>query len=235
MACRGNGYGTGCGGSPEFTDVKVTDAQGNTITSAYPGDIVYIKAKIHGYDFPCSNFYLMFYGRNAEYIDCYKDRVAWDTDWWVTQSYGVPYHPGDVISLGALEMLTGVMKITDFEILVPVEEGEASFIWVTAPPEFTPNVPFNIDVTVKNIGGTDDIFSRIVNQDTGNGPPQTLSEKVENIAGGGQHVFSHTITLSQTTYFHCLIQIGHDESIRIHRINVGSSLNPISLIAKGGY
>lgn len=110
---------------------------------------------------------------------------------------------------------TYIPRIREIRILYeaapppPPPEGEAAFIGVTAPSEFTPNIPFNIKVTVKNTGGTDSIFSRIRNQDTS----EILKEHSVTLDGGKQYVFTHTITLSQTTYFHCLIEIGHEESV----------------------
>lgn len=228
MACKGSGYDTGCGSNPDFNSIMILDDQGKVTTSAHPGDIVHIVAIVKGDDESCSNYYLMFYGRKAEYLECYQDHLNRGVERAVSHPYAVPNYPGETITLGALEVLTGVLLTKTLEILLIVE-GEASFIWVTAPSEFTPNVPFNIDVTVKNIGGTDDIFSRIRNQDT----TEILSELSIGIPGGGQHVFRHTITLSQTTIFHCLIEIGHEESISTHRtINV---VTPISLINQGGY
>lgn len=221
MACKGSGYSASCGSNPELISVHVLNDQGQVITSAYPGDIVHIVAVVRGNDASCSNYYLMFYGRNAEYLECYQGHVNKGATAAVSHPYGVPNYPGETITLGVLEVLTGTFLSVNLEILA-IEEGEATFINVAAPSEFTPNVPFNISVTVKNVGGTDDIFSRIYNQDNN----QLLSEKVENIVAGGQHVFVHTITLSQTTVFHGLIQIGHEESVSTRKLLV---------IQQGGY
>lgn len=215
MACKGRGYSDSCGSNPELISFNVLDSQGRVITSAQPGDIVHLVAVVGGGDIPCSNYYLMFYGRNAEYLECYKDHVNDGATSAVSHPYGVPNYPGETITLAVLEVLSGMFLSVTLEIL-EIVEGEAAFIWVTAPSEFTPNVPFDIEVTVKNVGGTDDIFSRIWNQDTN----QILSEKVKTIVGGGQHVFVHTITLSQTTYFHCIIQIGHEESVSTRKVLV---------------
>lgn len=119
LECAGNGYDALCGYSPLYTHVKITDAAGNTITEAYPGDIVYIKARIQGNNIPCSNFYLMFYGRQAEYLGCYQDRVTMATHWWVAWPFGVPNYPGTTITVGALENLTGVLLTTPLTILQP--------------------------------------------------------------------------------------------------------------------
>lgn len=215
MACKGRGYSDSCGSNPELLSFNVLDSQGRVITSAHPGDIVHLVAVVGGADSPCSNYYLMFYGRNAEYLECYQDYVNDGATAAVAHPYGVPNYPGETITLAVLEVLSGMFLSVTLEILAVVE-GEAAFIWVTAPSEFTPYIPFDISVTVQNNGGTDDIFSRIINQDTGT----VISELVEHVVGGGQHVFVHTITLTQNTYFHCLIQIGHEESVSTSKVLV---------------
>lgn len=119
LDCSGNGHDVLCGNEPQFNDIKITDASNNTITSAHPGDIVYIKAKIHGYNYPCSNFTLFFYGKDAEYLGCYKDRVGNGEDWWVAWPYGVPNYPGTTITCGALELLTETLRTTSLYIKYP--------------------------------------------------------------------------------------------------------------------
>lgn len=119
LACEGNGHDVLCGNEPQFNELKITDAAGNEVDTAYPGDVVYIKAKIHGYNWPCSNFTLYFYGKDAEYLGCYEDRVGNGEDWWISWPYGIPNYPGEQITIGALETLMGIMRTKQIWILQP--------------------------------------------------------------------------------------------------------------------
>lgn len=215
MACKGGGYDPGCDNNPQFTDVRLVDGNGNVITSAYPGDIVYIEAKVQGSVFPhCSNYYLIFYGRNAEYLECYQDHVLWSESRWVSHPYGVPNYPGETITLGVLEVLTGKFLSTTLEILVLVMEGEADITHVEAPSEFTPNVQFLIDVFVKNVGETDELFVRILNTDTG----EILDEYAQSVPSGHNWLHKAYITLTQTTVFHGRVEAGHEETTSTRKI-----------------
>lgn len=95
-------------------------------------------------------------------------------------------------------------------ITIPVaaeDEGKADITNVDAPSEFTPNVIFGIDVSVKNIGEDDTIFARLKNIDTGN----LLAELSETVGSGATKLFTFNLMLSQNTTFHGLIEAGHEE------------------------
>lgn len=95
-------------------------------------------------------------------------------------------------------------------ITIPVsvpEEGKADITNVDAPSEFTPNVVFGIDISVKNIGETDTIFARVINSDTG----ELLKESSATVGSGSTKLFTFNIILVQTTAFHGRIEAGHVE------------------------
>jgi len=91
----------------------------------------------------------------------------------------------------------------------PPAEGKARITEVTAPSEFTPDVPFYVKVRLVNDGGDDKLFFRLINSDTG-----TILREIINpfitITGGGWTI-SSKITLTQTTDFHGRAEAGHTE------------------------
>lgn len=86
-----------------------------------------------------------------------------------------------------------------------IPEGMAGTPIVDVPSEFVPSVPFTINATVSNDGGTDDIFAQVRDRDT----QKVLSQQTANIVGGGKKTFSFNITLTQTTDFRGKVEAGH--------------------------
>jgi len=84
-------------------------------------------------------------------------------------------------------------------------EGDAEIISVSVPDRFTPGVEFTVEIQVKNNGFGDDIFARLTNTDT----DDILEERYVEIGGNGTRTFTFPITLSQTTDFHGLVEVGH--------------------------
>jgi len=94
----------------------------------------------------------------------------------------------------------------NFTILVSIPAGKADFVSVSYPNRFTPNVPFTIVVNLKNNGGEDWIFARLINRDTG----VTVKDERKFLAAGGTATWNWSITLSQGTDFHAGLEIGHE-------------------------
>ena len=89
----------------------------------------------------------------------------------------------------------------------PPEEGKAVIVKVEAPSEFTPNEPFNVVVHMRNDGGQDMIFARLINRDTGS----VIKEISASIGGGGGTWAWYTsVTLPQTTSFNGKVEAGHE-------------------------
>lgn len=95
-------------------------------------------------------------------------------------------------------------------ITIPVaeeDEGNAVITNVDKPSEFTPNVIFGIDVSVKNTGEDDTIFVMLSCIDTGN----PLAELSATVGSGSTKLFTFNLMLTQNTTFHGLIEAGHVE------------------------
>jgi len=84
-------------------------------------------------------------------------------------------------------------------------EGIANILFVTVPDTFRPGVEFEVEIQVKNNGFGDDIFARLTNTGTGD----ILEERYVEIGGNGTRTFTFPITLSQTTDFYGLVEVGH--------------------------
>lgn len=97
----------------------------------------------------------------------------------------------------------------DFTISVyipPPPEGDAAITSVEAPSSFTPNVPFSIAVHLRNNGGEDWLFARLINKDTGN----IIIEDRRRIPSGSAWTWIISVTLPQNTDFHGKVEAGHE-------------------------
>jgi len=90
----------------------------------------------------------------------------------------------------------------------PPEEGKAFITSVVSPSSFTPNVSFDIVVRLRNDGGQDWIFARLINKDTGN----LIKEDRRDLTGYGTGAWTWIISVSlpQETDFHGRIEVGHE-------------------------
>lgn len=108
-------------------------------------------------------------------------------------------------------MVNGTDVVDDSETITILvhPEGIAEIVSVTAPEIFTPNVPFDIGVTIKNTSAfTDTLFVQLTNVDTGDDlGRQTISVN----AGDTAPALAFPITLTQLTDFNGLIEVGHIE------------------------
>ncbi|GAH67916.1 unnamed protein product [marine sediment metagenome] len=98
----------------------------------------------------------------------------------------------------------------DFTIpvsLPPTEEGKATIISITAPATFTSGVPFTIKPKIRNDGGDDKLYLRIIDKDTNT----ELKHGYITLAAGKEYVPTWSITLTQTTDFHGELEAGHVE------------------------
>lgn len=87
----------------------------------------------------------------------------------------------------------------------PPEEGKAVITKVEAPSTFTPNVPFNIVVHIRNDGGEDSIFAGLSNRDTGN----PIKDEDRYMSDGETWKWTISLMLSQKTDFHGRVEAGH--------------------------
>jgi len=94
-------------------------------------------------------------------------------------------------------------------IPVLISEGKATIMYITKPDTFTPGVPFNINIQLRNDGGDDKLVVVIKNTDTGDVLVDYTSISIVPSGLGWSKAFS--ITLTQTTDFHGLIEAGHVE------------------------
>jgi len=128
LACKGNGHDWLCNNSPNLLSTKVTDLNGNTITSAEQGQTIKLCAKVEGIGwFSCSNFSLHFYlhgNPGGWYIDCYEDRVASGTIWWVCIEHTISeaHQPGSH-EFNVIEALTNRALAINLEI-IPIYQCE---------------------------------------------------------------------------------------------------------------
>jgi len=91
----------------------------------------------------------------------------------------------------------------------PPVEGNAHITRISAPSEFTPNVPFYVAVDVTNDGGDDKLFFKFINSDTG----EILREIAPStiIKTGQIWSLNNKVVLTQTTAFHGRVESGHIE------------------------
>jgi len=87
--------------------------------------------------------------------------------------------------------------------------GMADIITVNAPEFFVPGEPFFINVTIMNVGSFDDVlFIRLTDVDTGT----ILGESEISVPAGERAPYVPLgVTLTQTTDFHGLVEVGHSE------------------------
>jgi len=103
----------------------------------------------------------------------------------------------------------------DFTIPVAVvPEGKAVIVDIVSPSSFTPNVEFKINVRMRNDGGADYLYVKLIDTDTGSVLKDFTSLfKVE--PGAADHDWrweqSMNVTLPQITDFHGRIEAGHIE------------------------
>lgn len=86
-------------------------------------------------------------------------------------------------------------------------EGKAVIVMVYKPPNFIPNKAFGMSVRAENEGGSDLMFARITNIDTG----EIIVERVIFVLGGNGWDCPCFVTLTQTTDFHGRVEVGHVE------------------------
>jgi len=84
--------------------------------------------------------------------------------------------------------------------------GYAYIVDVDAPSEFDPGFEIEVTVQIRNDGDSGDMFSRVVNRDTG----ETMAELGFYMAAGQTRSLDHThIVISQTTDFRGRVEAGH--------------------------
>jgi hypothetical protein len=88
----------------------------------------------------------------------------------------------------------------------PAEEGKGAIVSVTAPSSFTPGDTVDLIIRIINNGGTDDMFIRVKNKDTG---AVIADRKTVKVAAGGSDVWVPSIKITQTTDFHGTVEVGH--------------------------
>jgi len=153
--------------------------------------------------------------------ECYATMYIYDPSGNVAKSYieGSSYSGSKTLSCIANMVGTwlSVIKVWNGRIWIeysdtvsvtePGGEGSAEIRTVNAPASFVPDVPFYVNVTIKNIGSfDDDLFVRITNSDTG----AVLCESSISVAAGTVAPYvACELTLSQTTDFHGLVEVGH--------------------------
>lgn len=106
----------------------------------------------------------------------------------------------------------GVNVVDDTEtILIPVliPEGKAVIVGVYAPSSFISGVPFTILIAIRNDGGSDDLFIRVTNIDTG----EIILRFVLFVPSGVIDGRGADVTLVQETDFNGLIEVGHVEGM----------------------
>ena len=93
-------------------------------------------------------------------------------------------------------------------VTAPPPEGKAVITSVEVPDSFTPNEPFNVVVHIRNDGGTDWLFVRLINSDTGS----VIKENRGYLTGSGTGTWrwSVSVTLPQTTSFNGKVEAGHE-------------------------
>ena len=95
-------------------------------------------------------------------------------------------------------------------ITIPVHlEGLAVIVEVVTPSEFVPDVSLQISVTVRNDGEDDHLSVKLTNTDTGTVLIDYTNPSVT--PSGLTWVYTMTITLTQETDFHGLVEVGHVE------------------------
>ena len=87
-----------------------------------------------------------------------------------------------------------------------VEEGFAHIVNIDAPSSAAPGEIFNIVIEVKNTGGDDVIFTKIIDTDTG----ELVSELRTNISGGGTGTFLHQELTMPDRDWNLRIDAGHE-------------------------
>ena len=97
----------------------------------------------------------------------------------------------------------------DFTIAVslpPPEEGKATIVSITKPSTFTPGVSFHIKPKMRNDGGDDKLYVKLIDKDTGSVLKDYTSP---TILSGNIWEHDMIVTLTQTTDFHGKIEAGH--------------------------
>lgn len=91
---------------------------------------------------------------------------------------------------------------------VPPPEGNAQIENLNYPSEVNPGQSFNVTYTARNIGGTDTLWGRIIDRDTGQVIPG--SEWQQMISGGSTKNVSTQFS-GITADFHGRVEAGHIE------------------------
>lgn len=110
-----------------------------------------------------------------------------------------------VSGIGA-DVVDDTMNIT---IPVLIQEGLAVIVSVVAPDSFTPGVPFDIAITVRNDGGDDNLFIKFTNTDTQEVLIDYMNPMITTT--GQLWIYYYQALFTQTTDFHGLIKAGHVE------------------------
>ncbi|GAJ06381.1 unnamed protein product, partial [marine sediment metagenome] len=88
-----------------------------------------------------------------------------------------------------------------------IPEGKATIVSITKPSNFTPGVPFYIKPKIRNDGGDDKLYLRIIDKDTNT----ELKHGYITLAAGKEYMPTWKLTLIQTTDFHGKLEAGHVE------------------------
>ena len=97
----------------------------------------------------------------------------------------------------------------DFTISVslpPPEEGKATIISISKPSTFTSGVSFHIKSNVRNDGGDDNLYVKLIDKDTGS----VLKDYTSPTISSG-NIWEHDmiVTITKETDFHGTIEAGH--------------------------
>jgi hypothetical protein len=206
MVCLGHGHDHfWCSVGPDAPVESITV----TPTSVKPGDKITISGRVHGvgaWFISCGNFTLNYYfdGKN---IGCYEDRITKGQYWSVSVDYIIPAGttPG-THTIKVEESFSKTSKSTTITV-VKLPEGKAVITNISRPTDFTSGVSFSVGAMIRNDGGQDDMFVRLIDVDTG----KVLATASRNMTSGllGMWVWTTKVSLSQKTDFHGRIDAGH--------------------------
>jgi len=99
----------------------------------------------------------------------------------------------------------------DFTIPVYIpkpKEGKATIISISKPSTFTPGVSFHIKPKMRNDGGDDNLYVKLIDKDTGSVLKDYTSP---TILSGNTWEHDMIVTITQETDFHGRIDAGHIE------------------------
>ncbi|GAH74516.1 unnamed protein product, partial [marine sediment metagenome] len=141
------------------------------------------------------------------YIGCYEDRLTKGDTWLVPFEYTIPAgtSPGSYV-VTAKETHSSTLRITSVTV-EEIVEGKATIVSITAPASFTTGVPFYIKPKIRNDGGDDKLYLRIIDKDTNT----ELKHGYITLAAGKEYMPTWKLTIIQTTDFHGELEAGHVE------------------------